>query len=160
MVTELNAVVYDILFPRILLSEYGTFQPRPSFAMDEARKKHRSVFQESVDCRKKRESIRSTLLREEANVILGSLSLSLQQPSLSSWPFSECHSLLDFYNCCSFEPMYSFHLGLSKLLKTCAMLRLQSDQLKSSTMLTKAGQLRQFSRIRTHVLRSCNIFLK
>ena len=64
----------------------------------------------------------------------------------------------DAYSIFTFEPLHNLHLGISKLLKTCTIQLLSSDDLYTHPT-KNSRQQRKFSSIKNKVLRSCNALL-
>lgn len=82
------------------------------------------------------------------------------RPVLSNFPLVGIHSCVDLYTIFRFEPMHGLSLGVSKLLKECAIALLGDSSRASSSMVTGKGAMRGFPFIRKQVLFIMNTFLR
>lgn len=81
-------------------------------------------------------------------------------PVLSSFPLVAIHPCNDIYNIFRFEPMHFLSLGISKMLKECAVEMLKDENRTTSAILSRAGEPRTFKFVRKRVLRCLNEFLR
>lgn len=100
--------------------------------------------------------------RREALNEIGCL---LSAKSLAEWPSSLeelCGSgglvVEDLYSMFTFEPLHNLHLGVSRLLKTCLVQYLSSDEIYSHPC-GPNGKRKRLSSVRMALLRACNAIL-
>ena len=98
--------------------------------------------------------------RDKAELLLKSRSITSQTSALFLWPFVTLHPSLNLYEALSFEPMHNLLLGVGKMIKQLAGVRLTSKELFSTEMPSSKGFPRPFASIRRRVLSCVNRMLK
>lgn len=124
----------------------------------ERREKYKQCMKEAEVGRRKHHVARTREAVENANIVLGEVSLSEYSSCLEQCALFDTQARENMYSVFAFEPLHNFHLGISKLLKTCIMSRLNSNNM-TSTAGSKTGQPRTFRALRHVILRGANDIL-
>ena len=105
--------------------------------------------------------VRETESLQNAKLVLNDVSLSPQIPWLLGFPFVGAHESLDLHSLFGYEVLHNLHLGVSKDLKRCLSERLRSTAHFTSSVPTKAGNIRHttFKAVRNQVLAGVNAML-
>ena len=101
--------------------------------------------------------MKSSETKKEAEELLKEYSLHSWPSFLQTCPLVPSGCSLDMYRLFTFESLHNLHLGVSKLIKTCAMKRLES-----STLFTKekdSADSKPYSAIRHSILAGANSVL-
>ena len=99
-------------------------------------------------------------VRIHAEALLKDRSMHDIRPVLMDFPFMGSAPILDVFQMFSLEPMHVLHLGLSKMLKNCALERLKSIDRTTTKWYTPGPASRTFNSIRTRLIRQLNKFVE
>lgn len=81
-------------------------------------------------------------------------------PVLLKFLFVGIEPVFNFYNLFKFEPMHLFSLGISKILKVCAISMLTDESRSPTSILYATGKSKLFKAIRRLVMGQLNGFLR